>query len=231
MQEKNNFTGTFTLIELLVVISIIAILASMLLPALSKAKEKSKTISCQSSLKQIGTAVFGYVGDYSEYLPHAGDSSSTRLDGASICWKAQVAPYLGITELSKYKLEHGIFNCPSQKNTCVLGYGDNGFYGGYGWNWRYLGYRDDPVYEPAWCKISSISKPSQTIEIGDTSDYYYTNSSSAFTCLYLYSNSDIEFIADRHSNGGSYAWADGHVTYHKVPERRQNSPYWFLRKK
>lgn len=72
----------FTLAELLVVISIIAILASLLLPALRNAKEKGKDIMCKSNMKQCGFAMQSYIGDsdgilvLSSYTGVAGSSKS-----------------------------------------------------------------------------------------------------------------------------------------------------------
>ena len=86
----------FTLIELLIVISIIAILAAMLLPALNKAREKARAIQCTGNLKQIGTAFSVYTGDYHDCYPTTIALSGTySWDIPKTTWIGAVGQYMG----------------------------------------------------------------------------------------------------------------------------------------
>jgi prepilin-type N-terminal cleavage/methylation domain-containing protein len=118
--KERRGTG-FTLIELLVVIAIIAILAALLLPALSRAKEKAVRILCTSNLKQWGIGVTLYAGDNREFFP-----ANPTADGASgFAWIAlslntnffpqYLYPNRPGTAANKQRAKQDVLYCPTDE--------------------------------------------------------------------------------------------------------------------
>ena len=109
---KNTRKTHFTLIELLVVISIIAMLAALLLPALQTSKALSKKIACTNNLKQIGFGMVSYLNDQNGFFPQ--DISSSVYDWDNI-WPLQIAEYVGYRKIGSAFNQWGppIYHCPA----------------------------------------------------------------------------------------------------------------------
>jgi prepilin-type N-terminal cleavage/methylation domain-containing protein/prepilin-type processing-associated H-X9-DG protein len=114
----------FTLIELLVVIAIIGILAAMLLPALSKAREKGRAAVCVSNLHQITIAVRLYTDDNDGYMPTPSYGSGVNEDGDPVGpWPKLLAKYIPRrTPIGVNPPPNKVFTCPSAGNDSFPGY-------------------------------------------------------------------------------------------------------------
>ena len=148
----NRHLRSFTLLEVLVVIAIIAILASMLMPALQKAREKARQGVCINNLRQIGLTTMLYAQDYNGYLPIALNYDHPN--------PSRRSPF-GLFVLKNYVENTGIYNCPSDttRTPGTTAWPGNGHYLNYSWhegnNQGYLWW----FYNRYWNGVVDIGKP------------------------------------------------------------------------
>ena len=188
----------------------------MLLPALNKARDKAKAISCVSNLKQQGLALNAYCGDFSGWLPVMQYGSAGYY---STCWKNSLASYLGYSPDAvnvngyggKFEgMNKGPFQCAAAMPISEPGNFHHS--GGYGWN-KLIGLLPGNQQY----KINQLKKISDTIAIADSVDVAHVGTSYA-SCSQLAQPSttganSLLAIGNRHNDGANVLWLDLRVDW------------------
>jgi prepilin-type N-terminal cleavage/methylation domain-containing protein/prepilin-type processing-associated H-X9-DG protein len=197
--EKTRSRRAFTLIELLVVMAIIALLAAMLLPALSRGKESARATQCLNQMRQIGVAVRLYAEDHGDEFPRSQHSAFAH---GQLPWERSLAPLLGSTTILWTNLFEGPYRCASDRRSAPWSFS-------YGLNVYFeLGPNDDYVGKPqTWRRTVQVPRPSMTIlfaENNSATDHIMPN--------FWVSPADTGDVAKRrHGRRSNYIFADSHA--------------------
>jgi prepilin-type N-terminal cleavage/methylation domain-containing protein/prepilin-type processing-associated H-X9-DG protein len=236
----------FTLIELLIVIAIIAILAAMLLPALTAARERAKRIVCVNNLKQNHTALIGHAGDNDRNLPDFPEGieksnrpscirrKSTNGVGVGDKWdiRADVLPYLAGNKKASVAMTDDVEDlptwvCPAADSPIAvdsLEVTNKGHYSTY----DYFGGRRWPVFNttgdtPVTSKLSDLPSDQPLLQdhVVIWSDGYFRSTHAAGAELdntFEDGYGLAKFVKGTPPEGAAIAYADGHVEWHAFRE-------------
>ncbi len=212
----NRMRKKFTLIELLIVIAIIAILAAMLLPALSKAQAKSRAVKCISNLKQIGNAFMFYSGDHQDYLMIADIPTD---DGTIHSWVRILFDYHYVpgrfghyfnSEIGESNTKGGIFRCNEHHDQQASYAINTGITAGSPSQFYRLNANSAGMV-CYYYKISQIKKPSQCLYATDSVRSKPESSTTYWTNRKSYRDT-VDAIPDfRHTQRANMLMVDGHV--------------------
>ena len=245
----NRKGSGFTLIELLVVIAIIAILAAMILPAMAKAKDKAKGVHCINNQKQLTVAWIMYAGDNNDALPRNAGAFQVGLSMSDPLLKnggwchGEMGTQYGANEISAsdtglikagtlwpYAKSLGIYKCPADKKTVVVGAATLPTNRSMSMN-AYL----NPVAPPAngrkYAKLTHITAPSPVDLFVFIDECPGTINDPSFLCdAWNGGYPSIQWVdipASYHNRAGGISFADGHAEIRKWRDpvvTSQNNP-------